>query len=338
MKEGNIQKIPVHLITGFLGSGKTTFLNHFIKERLPERILVIENECGATNIDGGLILDGVEEVLELSAGCLCCSLSDGLLDLLEFATEKRSTYDRLVIETTGIADPSSIVQVFLTNPYVAKVFELEQVICLADAGLLTEWLDEAEEALRQISFADVVLLNKVDSVAAEEVSKVASIIENINPHAHVLTGANGEFSIEDIMKVGSLRAESIEEKFNQTAPDLESHHHIHNEINNSHKISTFTLTFDQPFNLEGLSRELNRLVNLYQSQVYRVKGIVALPGYKNRVILQSVKTSFVASDGSVWKEGEARESKIVFIGRGLKKEGFQNLLSQHIVAKKNFSV
>ncbi len=157
MKEESKQKIPVHLITGFLGSGKTTFLNHFIKERLPERILVIENECGAINIDGGLILDGVEDVLELSAGCLCCSLSDGLLDLLEYATEKRDTYDRLVIETTGIADPSSIVQVFLTNPYVVPVFELEQVICLADAGLLTEWLDEAEEAIRQISFDDVVL-------------------------------------------------------------------------------------------------------------------------------------------------------------------------------------
>ena len=334
MKEGSIQKIPVHLITGFLGAGKTTFLNHFIKERLPERILVIENECGATNIDGGLILEGVEEVLELSAGCLCCSLSDGLLDMLEFATQKRADYDRLVIETTGIADPSSIVQVFLTNPYVERVFELEQVICLADAGLLPEWLDEAEEALRQISFADVVLLNKVDSVTAEEVPKVASIIENINPHAHVFTGSNGEFSIEDIMKVGSLRAESIEERSNKTARDQESHHHIRNEINNSHEITTFTLTFDHPFNLEGLSMELNRLVNLYHSQVYRVKGIIALPGYKNRVILQSVKTSFIASDGSPWKEDEVRESKIVFIGRGLKKEGFQNLFNQYMVAEK----
>ena len=333
MEKGNPKKIPVHLITGFLGSGKTTFLNHFIKERLPERILVIENEFGATNIDGGLVLDGVEEVLVLSAGCLCCSLADELLDLLEFATEKRDTYDRLVIETTGIADPSSIVQVFLTNPYVERVFELEQVICLADAGLLTEWLDEAEESLRQISFADVVLLNKVDSVSAEEVPKVAAIIENINPYAHVFTGSNGEFPIEEVMKVGSLKAESIEERSNRTAPDQESHHHIKKEINNSHKISTFTLTFDQPFNLEGLSRELNRLINLYQAQVYRVKGIVALPGYKNRVILQSVRTSFIASDGSPWKEGESRESKIVFIGRGLKKEGFKNLFTQHMMVE-----
>ncbi|MEM8901952.1 MAG: GTP-binding protein, partial [Bacteroidota bacterium] len=205
--------------------------------------------------------------------------------------------------------------------------------CLADAGLLTEWLDEAEEALRQISFADVVLLNQVDSVAAEEVPEVATIIENINPHAYVFTGSNGEFSIEEIMKVGSLRAASIEKRTNRTAPDQESHHHIRKEINNSHKISTFTLSFEHPFNLEGLSRELNRLINLYHSQVYRIKGIVALPGYDKRVILQSVKTSFVAVDGSPWKEGEIRESKIVFIGRGLKKEGFQKLLSQYIMTE-----
>ncbi|MEM6765743.1 MAG: GTP-binding protein, partial [Bacteroidota bacterium] len=156
------KKIPVHLITGFLGSGKTTFLNYFIRERLPERILVIENECGDVNVDGAMILDGVEEVLELSAGCLCCSLADGLLDLLALTVEKREQYDRLVIETTGIADPSSIIQVFLSHPMVEKVFELEQVICLADAEFLTDWLEEAEEALRQLSFADVILLNKID--------------------------------------------------------------------------------------------------------------------------------------------------------------------------------
>ena len=100
---------PVHIITGFLGAGKTTFLNHFIKERLPDRIFVIENECGATNVDGALVMDGVEEIVELTAGCLCCSLADGLLDILQEAYKQRESYDRMVIETTGIADPSSII-------------------------------------------------------------------------------------------------------------------------------------------------------------------------------------------------------------------------------------
>ncbi|MCB0634485.1 MAG: GTP-binding protein [Saprospiraceae bacterium] len=116
-----MEKIPVHIITGFLGSGKTTFLNHFIQERLPERLLVIENECGETNLGSALVMDGVEEVVELSAGCLCCSLSNGLLDILEVASEKRDQCDRIVIETTGIADPSSLMQVFLADPRVGRI-------------------------------------------------------------------------------------------------------------------------------------------------------------------------------------------------------------------------
>jgi G3E family GTPase len=156
---------PVHIITGFLGAGKTTFLNHFIKERLPERIFVIENEYGATSIDGALVMEGVEDIVELSAGCLCCSLADELRDVLEEAHQQRDKYDRLVIETTGIADPGSILQVFLENPAVEKAFELQQVICLADANHVNEWLEEAEEALRQISVADVILMNKVDTVS-----------------------------------------------------------------------------------------------------------------------------------------------------------------------------
>ena len=110
-----MQRKPVHIITGFLGAGKTTFLNHFIKERLHERIFVIENEYGACNVDGGLVIEGVEEVVELTAGCLCCSLADGLLDILEEAWKKRDQFDRLIIETTGIADPTSILQAFLEN-------------------------------------------------------------------------------------------------------------------------------------------------------------------------------------------------------------------------------
>ncbi|MEM9897724.1 MAG: GTP-binding protein, partial [Bacteroidota bacterium] len=131
---------PAHIITGFLGSGKTTFLNQFIKQRLPERLFVLENECGATNVDGALVMDGVEEIVELTSGCLCCSLADGLLDVLEEAYRKSDQYDRLLIETTGIADPSSIIQVFLDNPAVEKAFELQQVICLVDASQVEEWL------------------------------------------------------------------------------------------------------------------------------------------------------------------------------------------------------
>jgi G3E family GTPase len=332
MNQSKIDKIPVHIITGFLGSGKTTFLNHFIQQRLPERLLVIENECGETNLDSDLVMDGVEEVVELSAGCLCCSLSDGLLDILEVASEKREEYDRIVIETTGIADPSSLMQVFLADPRVGRVFELEQIICLVDAGLLEDWLEEAEEALRQVALADVILINKKDTVAPAYLPQLKSTVESINPQAYVFTGELGVFPVEQVMQVGSTRAESVEERTHTAARHHhETHHYEHPHINNSHRITTFTLTFDRPFDLDGLSLELIRLVNLYRHQVYRVKGIMAIPDYPNRVILQSVRTSFVATDGSPWKVGELRESKLVFIGRGLRKETFEKMFNRYLI-------
>jgi len=343
-------RLPVHIISGFLGAGKTTFLNHFIKTRHYERILVIENECGDTNVDGAIVFEGVEEVVELTSGCLCCSLSDGLIDILAVVAEKRHQFDRVIIETTGIADPSSIMQVFLSDPRVEKVFKLQQMVCLADARLLEEWLSEAEEALRQVAIADVILINKIDTVGNEEVNSLRKTLEGINPQAYVMEGEQGIFDIDDILKIGSTHSDSVETKILENTDDSHVHHHHtthhhhdhphdpnhlhshdHSHEHNSHGITTFTLTFDGMFDLDALSLELYKISNLYRSQVYRVKGIIAIPNYENMVILQSVRSSFVATDGRAWKEGEARISKLVFIGRGLKKKVFQKMFSRYII-------
>ncbi len=318
---------PVHIITGFLGAGKTTFLNHFIKESLPERIFVIENECGATNVDGGLVMDGVEEIVELTAGCLCCTLADGLLDILQEAYKRRDSYDRLVIETTGIADPSSIIQVFLENEMVEKAFDLQQVICLVDANNVADWLKEAEEALRQIAVADVLLINKVDTVSDEKQSEVLKLLSGINPQAHLFSGVDGNFPVSEIMEVGTVNPHSVEKISVQ-------HHHDHEHgegSNNAHKITTFTLTFPRPLDLNHLQLDLNRIVHLYRDQVYRVKGFIAIPNYPNRVILQSARSTFIATDGTPWEDEDNREGKLVFIGRGLKKDVFEKMFNRHMV-------
>ncbi len=321
-----MKRKPVHIITGFLGAGKTTFLNHFIRQRLSERIFVIENECGATNVDGGLVMDGVEEVVELSAGCLCCSLADGLLDILEEAGKRSDQYDRMVIETTGIADPSSIIQVFLEDPQVERTFELAQVICLVDAGLVEEWLDEAEEALRQVALADVMLVNKIDTVTEDQLAHVQSVLGGINPHAAVYAGQQGMFPVAEILTSGTVRPETVE----AIAPH--SHHHEHGDgETNSHKITTFTITFPQPLDLNHLQHELNRIVQLHRHQVYRVKGFIAIPNYPNRVILQSARSAFIVTDGTPWAEAENREGKLVFIGRGLKKATFEEMFGKYMV-------
>lgn len=317
---------PVHIITVFLGAGKTTFLNHFVKQRLPERIFVIENECGATNVDGALVMDGVEEVVELTAGCLCCSLADGLLDILEEAYKRRDEYDRMVIETTGIADPSSILQVFLENPALEKAYDLQQVICLVDADNVLDWLNEAEEALRQISVADVLLINKVDSLTTEKLDEVVSELEGINPQAKLLTGSHGEFDIKEVMSVGTVKPEFVEPRTRGSEHDHSSHDH-----GNAHKITTFTLEFPHPLDLNNLQLDLNRIVHLYRDQVYRVKGFIAIPNYPNRVILQSARSTFVATDGTPWETPDKRDGKLVFIGRDLKKEPFEKMFNRHMV-------
>lgn len=320
----------VTLITGFLGSGKTTFLNHLIREQNSERILVIENEVGKCNVDGALVEPGVEDVVELTAGCLCCSLSDGLLDILEMVSAKQDKYDRLVIETTGVADPSSIVQVFLADPNVGRFFELEQVICVADAGLVEDWLDETEEALRQIVMADVLLLNKADTVNPKYLPELEEQMQSINPHALILTGENGQFPIEQILQTKTSGVMSFENRLAAIGKRQELFDSSElTAKGNRHKVNTFTLTFDQPFVLDDyFSLQLHRLVNLYRGQVYRIKGIMHVQDYPNRVILQSVRTSCVITDGSPWKPEETKESNLVFIGRGLKKDAFENMFKK----------
>ena len=326
------RKLPVHIITGFLGSGKTSFLNHFIRQLPNDRILVIENEVGQTNVDSSLVMDGVDEVLELSAGCLCCSLSDGLLDLLEEIRKSSDKYDRVVIETTGVADPSSIAQVFLNNSWIEHHFDMRQVLCLVDAGNVREWLAETEEALRQIVMADVILLNKTDTVSPEELATTRAYLQKITPNALVLTGDHGQFPIDQLLEEGLFLAEPLEKRLASISefPDREESGSDSPEVNNAHRITTFTLTFDRPFDMNMLSMHLYRLVNLYRDQVYRIKGILVIEGLPNRAILQSVRTSCIISDGSDWKEGEERVSKLVFIGRGLKREAFEKMFQKYL--------
>lgn len=326
--KSKIKKLPVTLLTGFLGSGKTTVLNHLIREQASERILVIENEVGQTNVDGALVEAGVKEVVELTAGCLCCSLSDGLLDALEAVSAKQNEFDRLVIETTGVADPSSIVQVFIADPQVGRFFELKQVICVTDAGLVEGWLEETEEALRQIVMADVILLNKADTVSNNYLLEIADRMKTINPYALAFSGQNGRFPIAQILQPKTTGVSSFERRLEDIGKQ-KSYKPIVATEGGYHKVNTFTLVFDQPFVLDDyFSLQLHRLVNLYRDQVYRIKGILNVRGYNNRIIIQSVRTNCVLSDGSPWLSGEIRESKLVFIGRGLKKEAFIQMFNR----------
>jgi G3E family GTPase len=316
-----MQRIPVQLITGFLGAGKTTFLNHLIKQRANERLFVIENEVGKINVDCELVMNGEEDIAGLTAGCLCCSLHDKLLDVLEEVSQRREEYDRLVIETTGVADPTSIIQTFLGNRMVEKVFDLQQVICLADAAYVVENINATDEARRQLVSADVVLLNKCDQVTAAEVEQLVQTLENIHPTATLFVGQNGMFPIDEIMEVKPFH----DERTNHIASEVPNGDHRHNDI------TTFTLTFDRPFNLDSLAYDLVKLARLYRHQVYRIKGIIAVDRSPTRVVIQSVRDSFVLTDGPAWEAEAERISHIVFIGKDVKREVIERMLGRHLV-------
>ncbi|MEM8526648.1 MAG: GTP-binding protein [Bacteroidota bacterium] len=316
-----MQRIPVQLITGFLGAGKTTFLNHFIQERSEERLFVIENEVGKINVDCELVMGGVEDIAGLTAGCLCCSLYDELLGVLEEVSLRREEFDRLVIETTGVADPSSIIQTFLGNRMVERVFELEQVICLADAAYVEENIAATDEARRQLVSADVVLLNKCDQVEPSEVEALVQKLKGIHPTVTIFRGEQGIFPIDEILAVKPFHDEQTTKIASFSPPSS----HQHNDI------TTFTLTFDRPFQLSSLAQELIKLTKLYRHQVYRIKGIIAVNSTPTRVIVQSVRDSFILSDGPPWESESERISHIVFIGKAVERKAIEKMLSRHLI-------
>ena len=312
--------LPVHILTGFLGAGKTTFLNRCIQARAGERVLVIENEIGSVNIDAKLIVEGVQDVLPLTAGCLCCSMNEGLIDLLEAASRRSSEFDRLIIETTGIADPESIAYPFLAHPAVARNFDLRSVICLADAAHIRQWIAETEEARRQIGFADVILLNKTDLVADAEKKALIAELKGINPFAQVFEGSQGDFPIEEILHIQQLKDEGAAQQVQTLSL---AHRHL------SHDIHTFTLSYDRPFDLKALQHELTKVLTLSRHQIYRIKGLIQAGQSPVQVVLQSVSSSLYLSDGVPWNcPPSERVSKIVCIGKGIQKESMDRIFSR----------
>lgn len=317
-----MEKIPVYIVTGFLGAGKTTFLNHLIKTTTPERILVVENEVGKVNIDSKLVVGMEQDVVELTAGCLCCSLNADFYNLLEEVSYRRSDFDRLLIETTGVADPESLALPFLMSPAVERVFELKNTICLVDALHVERWLEETVEARRQIAFADVILLNKTDLVEASKLEELRGLLAKINPYANVFTGAEGVFPVSTILDIQQIDEAGAVRK--TTTIDTTHQHQRHG-------VSTFTLTFDRPFDLRGLGNALIRMLNVNRHQIYRIKGIINADDYPVQVVLQSVCNTFRVSDGLPWSQDAPKESKIVFIGKELEKKAMERIFKRYLV-------
>lgn len=324
MQSTEKRKKPVTLLTGFLGAGKTTLLNEFLKFRRGVRFAIVENEIGQEGIDGDLVLQSSDTVLEMNNGCICCSLNDNFYDILRDLYIKNSSWDEMIIEATGIADPAGVALPFLANPNISSAYRLERIICLIDPLHIEQQLWETEEAIKQIAFSDILLINKCDLIEADHLQNIKQILSEMNPMAQIMEGSKGHFPLADISAF--VREESEEESLTVKAAD-----HVHDDHQHGHDhgdIRALSFDFTESFNLETLSYRLNAFLLFQSKEIYRAKGIFYDSTEPRKVIVQSVGQSLLISPGSAWKPHEERKSRMVFIGKHLKPEGFDQMLRE----------
>jgi len=327
----------VTILTGFLGAGKTTVLNAVIAKKKDVRFAIIENEIGEESIDAGLILKGEDDIIELNNGCLCCTLNDNIYELLNSLWEKKDSWDHLIIEATGIADPANIAHPFLTSDNVKRGFDLKRVICIVDVELIEDQLKDHPEAIKQIAFSDLILLNKVEKVSPEYVSELQAILKAINPFAETLVAEGQDFKVNQLFARERFANFYSNPKPVTTPRGMFSLSNIQPEkqplkaFSNSHQrhehsdIETILLKYRESMNIHDLEHRMMVFLIAQSTNVYRVKGIIYSHQFDSRIILQTVGKSLSITLGENWLPDEIRETKIVLIGKGLKVYGFDKM-------------
>ena len=332
MEEKKDVSIPVTILSGFLGAGKTTFLNHLLQENEGTRYAIIENEFGEQGIDNELVLRPDETIVELNNGCLCCTLNDNLYDILNELFERRSEFDEIIIEATGVADPTGLAEPFIVHPMIKKQFPLKGIICLVDAEQVEDHLKETKEAINQITYSDVLVINKIDLVSEEQVTVLENRLEKLNPLASILRGQKNQFPKIEYSRTNEKLEEVLLHLYKKTTSDVEQmgfpvqkphghHHHKHTEEVNSH-----TFIFDTPFDFRQLNLQLTVYLTFQAKQLYRMKGLVWLENEDQQFILQSVRKRFNFQKKRVWNPTEQKQSILVFIGKNLQRQGLERML------------
>lgn len=314
-----MDRIPVTIITGFLGAGKTTLLNRILDQNKGKRIAIIENEFGDLNIDKSLIDADNDGVYELSNGCICCSLNSELIVVLSKLLDRPEPPQYLIIETTGLADPTSIVLSFITDVMVQSAFELDAVITLADASLLDKQLKDHPEVIKQLALADLVILNKADRVSKEDIDQLMHTIESYNPQAEKIVATQAEVS-EPLLYKRAFRSEHIQKNMKAQKPRF--------YLNHLQETNSLSMVFDKPFDFLLFNNWMNYQLNGRCGELYRCKGVLYVEHFDQKVIFQGVYDQHMVQMGSLWADGEERKSNLVFIGKNLQKEFIETGLEQ----------
>ncbi|MBN9329615.1 MAG: cobalamin biosynthesis protein CobW [Comamonas sp. SCN 67-35] len=342
--------IPATILTGFLGSGKTTLLKRVLTETHGQKIAVIENEFGEENIDSDLLVaESKEQILQMSNGCVCCTIREDLRDTLRLLAAKKRKglldFERVVIETTGLADPGPVVQTFFMDDEIAESYLVDSVITLVDAKHANEQLDTRQEARRQVGFADQIFLSKTDLVSEQDKDALIHRLKHMNPRAPIRAVHFGEVPLKEVL---DLRGFNLNDKL-EVDPELlkeddhdydhEHHDHDHGHEHGEHcahlhhhhyddDVKSFVFRSERPFDPAKLEDFIGAIVNIYGPRMLRYKGVLAMKGTERKVIFQGVHQLMGSDLGPEWGKDEPRQSRMVFIGIDLPRDIFFQGLEQ----------
>ncbi len=339
------QLIPVHILTGFLGSGKTTLLNHLVSSPQFSKTFVIINEFGAVGLDHLLVKSASETMIEMSSGCICCTIHSDLKKTLKdilwrFSRNGVRGFDRVIIETTGLADPAPIIHTIMSSPELCGEYELSSVIATIDATCFTKTYNEQFEARKQAAVADSLIITKTDLAERTERLEIEEFIRSVNPSAPIFEATNG---VVDIDKLFQARPFSIHHK----RPDVKEwlneevyrekhndHHEHHQNINRHGKdISAFCITRDEPIPEKAFMIWIEFLLKFMGEGVLRMKGIVNIAEYNSPLIVQGVQhILYPLYQMEEWPDSD-RSSRLVFITKGISKATFESSLQSLALSK-----
>ena len=348
--------IPVTILTGFLGSGKTTLLKRILTEAHGQKIAVIENEFGEENIDNEILVNDTQEnIIQMNNGCICCSIREDLRETLQLLAAKKRKglldFERVVIETTGLADPGPVAQTFFMDEEIAEQYLLDSILTLVDAKHAPTQLNDRQEARRQVGFADQIFISKADLVADEEVQALMHRLKHMNPRAPQKAVHFGDVAISEVFDLRGfnlnakldidpdfLKAEEHDHAGHDHADGEHCDHpsHAHDAGHGHHHhhdddVKSFVFRSERAFDAAKLEDFLGAIVNIYGPRMLRYKGVLNMQGTERKVIFQGVHQLMGSDLGPAWGAEETKLSKMVFIGIDLPKDILLQGLEQCLV-------